>query len=161
MERNGNCWRIAIALGMLAMLGVQISAASADPTSVPFKEDVTEVSFTVTGVNGSLVSGVEIDAGQATHFGTVLVTFDVTIDRSTRTLTGTATDVTANGDLVKESRTGMLTGAASGLVAVQYITYTGGTGRFQDLTGSSIILAYRNPTTGGVLTQEITGTISY
>jgi hypothetical protein len=160
MGPNRNGWRGLIALGMLALLGLQVTAASADPTSVPFKEDVTEVSFKVTKVNGPLVSGVEIDAGQATHFGTVLVTFDVTIDRSTGTLTGTATDVTANGDLVYESRTGMLTGAASGLVAMQYITYTGGTGRFQDLTGSSMILAYRDPTTH-VLTQEITGTISY
>jgi len=151
MGRNRNRWRGLIALGMLALLGLQVTAASADPTSVPFKEDATGVSFTPTGPN----SGVETDAGQATHFGTVFVTFDVTFDSST-TFHGTATDLTANGDLVYESRTGMFT---SPTTVVQYITYTGGTGRFQDLTGSAIMHASISP--AGVLTQEVTGTISY
>jgi hypothetical protein len=158
MGRNRNGWRVVIAVGLVALLGLPIAGASASPTSVPFMEDATGVSFTVTSVNGPLVSGVETDVGQATHFGTVFVTFNVVLDFSTplATFSGTATELTANGDLVYESRTGMFTSANT---VVQYITYTGGTGRFQDLTGSAIMHASISPT--GVLTQEITGTISY
>ena len=154
MGRNRNCWRDAIALGMLAMLGLQVSAASADPTSVPFKEDATGVSNMQTGVN----TFVETDAGQATQFGSVIVTFDVTFDSAT-TFHGIATDLTDNGDLVYGSRTGMIT-SVSPVTVVQYITYIGGTGRFQDVSGSSTMHAMVSPTTG-VLHQKITGTISY
>jgi hypothetical protein len=148
MGRKPNFSRVAIAFGMLALLGLPVRHASAHASEktppVPFMLMTTQDFFTITGIVGSLVYFTDVQSGQATYFGQVSTTAIGTLDLSTGALSGTITFATANGDLVY----GTVVGTQSGLTDQGMITFTGGTGLFDDLRGSATFQSNTNATTG-------------
>src|SRR5438445_5004715 len=100
MGRNRNLGRGAMALAMLAVLGLPITGARAKEHPVPFKQVTTRDSLMITGTQGALLTFQEIQSGEGSHFGRVTWTAVGTVDPHTGAFSGSLTDVTANGDLV-------------------------------------------------------------
>jgi hypothetical protein len=111
-------------------------AAAAAPQQLPFKENLTVVSVSPTGVVNY--------EGNATYFGHVTAVLN-----PDNTFTKTA----ANGD----TASGYVTHASA---TKGTITITSGTGRFQGATGTSDYVISVDPHTGAT-SVEVTGTISY
>jgi hypothetical protein len=159
MGRNRRFWGVVIAWGMLALLGLPVTGARAAPPSVPL-QNTTRLSFTITGVKGSVATFHELHAGEATDFGRFILLDDGTVDTSSGAFSGNFTQITANSDLVYGTFVGGFTGAQSGLYSTGSLAFTGGTGRFQALMGSATFQGHRDPGTG-VVTLAVEATISY
>jgi hypothetical protein len=111
-------------------------AAAAAQQQVPFKETLTLVSVSNTGV--------ATYEGNATHFGHVTA-----ILNPDNTFVKTA----ANGDVA----VGYVTHATE---TTGTVTFTGGTGRFENLTGTASYVISADRKTGAPVV-EFTGTVSY
>jgi hypothetical protein len=126
----------SVAHAPLADLAAPTGAATAAPQQLPFKESLTVVSVSPTGVVNY--------EGNATYFGHVTAVLS-----PDNTFIKTA----ANGD----TAFGYVTHASA---TTGTITLTGGTGRFQGVTGTSDYVISADANTG-VTSVAITGTISY
>lgn len=153
--------RRAVTLVMLlAGLLVVPSAASATPTSIPFRgyflAHDTSQSVEPDGIHfTSQAAGTGTNVGHFTEALAYTLRFDLV------TLSGSATVTAADGSTLSVDFQGTIPGFPSGAFPTPYqVTYsiTGGTGRFTDTTGggTAVGLDYGN----GTFDQNFTGYLS-
>jgi hypothetical protein len=146
-----------LALAVLTVLG--LAAAAPATEEVPFKGSL-DGDVTITGVPPIL--SVLVDAsGEATQLGEFTLTIPHTVDRTTRTATGSYHFTAANGDTLSADFTGHSTPTSTPgvLSIVETATITGGTGRFAGATGSFVAERLFD-TIAGTTTGSFNGTIS-
>jgi hypothetical protein len=126
---------------------------------VPFKGSL-EGDVTITGAPP--IVSVHVDAtGNATNLGEFTLAIPHTVDRTTRTATGTYEFTAANGDTLSADFSGQSTPTTTPgvLSIVETATITAGTGRFAGATGSFTCERLFD-TIAGTTTGSFNGTIS-
>lgn len=141
----------------VAALSPALALGAAKGTDRP----LTGASTSTSTLNLATGTGTSDGTSQLSHFGTTTFhnDFTFTIAGDTITLTGTDTEVAANGDELVSTFTitsSLSTGEFTGVLAA-----TGGTGRFADASGTSTITGTTTivSTVGTVITTHDTNTI--
>jgi hypothetical protein len=148
---------------VLALLVVAATATAAPALS---KEGGTDRPLTGASVGTSTLdlatgTGTTDGTSRLSHFGTTTFhnDFTFTITGDSFNLTGTDTEVAANGDELFSNFT--VTGTVSSGASTGVFTITGGTGRFADASGTFTIVATSTivSTVGTTITSHDTNTI--
>jgi hypothetical protein len=154
--------RKLIFLSSLVLAVAALSPALALGAAKGTDRPVTGTSTSTTTLNLATGTGTTDGTSQLSHFGrtTFHNEFTFTITGDTITLTGTDTEVAANGDELFSALT--ITASLSTGEGTGALTITGGTGRFADASGTSTLPTVTSTivsTVGTIVTTHDTNTI--
>ena len=154
--------RRLLILSGLVLAVAALSPAAALSAAKGTDRPLTGTSTSVTTLDLATGTGTTDGTSQLSHFGraTFHNEFTFTITGDTITLTGTDTEVAANGDELFSTLT--ITASLSTGEGTGALTVTGGTGRFADASGTSALPTVTSTivsTVGTIVTTQDTNTI--